>query len=97
MFDFFRTDDAGHARDFATADAVLEDLDAFLRTLLELLPLQTQSLFVVSDHGNLEDLSTRSHTLAKVALLRFGPARKRATPDRLDQILPLMLAEAGAT
>ncbi len=71
MLDYFQTDDAGHARDFEAADRVLTDLDAFLRSLIEQLPLQRQSLLVVSDHGNLEDLSSRNHTLADVALLRF--------------------------
>lgn len=94
MVDYFRTDDAGHARDFAMADQALADLDAFLRALLGHLPA-THSLAVVSDHGNLEDLSVRNHTLAKVALLRFGPITARAMPARLDEVLPLLLAEAG--
>ena len=96
MVDYFQTDDAGHARDFEAADRVLAELDAFLRSLIERLPLERQSLLVVSDHGNLEDLSTRNHTLADVALLRFGPVVRRPAPARLDQVMPLMLAEALA-
>jgi hypothetical protein len=94
MLDYFQTDDAGHARDFEAADRALADLDAFLRSLLERLPLERHSLVVVSDHGNLEDLSSRNHTLADVALLRFGPATLRPAPARLDQVMPLLLAEA---
>ncbi|MHB1846964.1 MAG: alkaline phosphatase family protein [Deltaproteobacteria bacterium] len=96
MFDFFQTDDAGHARDFDLALAALSTLDRFLRRLIELLPLDRTSLFVTSDHGNLEDLSTRSHTLAKVPLLRFGPAAATAPPARLDELLPLLLHASGA-
>jgi len=96
MVDYFRTDDAGHARDFAAADQALADLDRFLRALLDRLALDRCSLVVVSDHGNLEDLSTRNHTLADVALLRFGPIAARPDPRRLDRLLPLLLAEAQA-
>src|SRR5262249_30502987 len=61
MVDYFRTDDAGHARDFAAADRALADLDGFLRALIARLALERHSLVVVSDHGNLEDLSSRNH------------------------------------
>ncbi len=94
MLDYFQTDDAGHARDFEAADRALADLDAFLRSLVDLLPLERHSLVVVSDHGNLEDLSSRNHTLADVALLRFGPATRQPAPARLDQVMPLLLSEA---
>jgi hypothetical protein len=93
MFDYFLTDEAGHLQDSALAERCLADLDSFLRNLLELLPLAGTSLFVVSDHGNLEDLRKRNHTLAKVPLLVFGPARDWALDSlqRLDQVAPLML------
>jgi bisphosphoglycerate-independent phosphoglycerate mutase (AlkP superfamily) len=32
-------------------------------------------VILTSDHGNIEDLSTRSHTLNPVATLAFGAAR----------------------
>ena len=94
MFDYFLTDEAGHLQDFALAERALADLDAFLRSLLERLPLAKTSLFVTSDHGNIEDLRRRNHTLAKVPLLLFGPASTwtdpPASPDRLDQVAALM-------
>jgi 2,3-bisphosphoglycerate-independent phosphoglycerate mutase len=48
-------------------------VDAFLRALLAGLPVGW-SLVVASDHGNVEDLSIRNHTLAPVPVLAFGPA-----------------------
>jgi len=94
LFDYFLTDEAGHGRDFPLAEQALSDLDAFLRSLIALLPLARTSLFVTSDHGNLEDLRVRNHTLAHVPLLVFGPASD--WPDlsatrRLDQISALMM------
>jgi 2,3-bisphosphoglycerate-independent phosphoglycerate mutase len=96
MFDYFLTDDAGHAQDFAAAAQALGDLDRFLRRLLEVLPLERVSLFVASDHGNLEDLRRRNHTTAKVPLLVFGPARLRPLPGRIDGVMSPLLAAAEA-
>jgi len=73
FFEHFSTDEAGHARDFETAREVLELLDEFLRRLVEGLR-DGEALLVTSDHGNLEDLSIRQHTLNPVPVLGFGAA-----------------------
>ena len=55
------------------------------------------ALVVTSDHGNLEDLSTRNHTLAPVPLLGFGRAAERVGEARdLTGVAPLLLSLAGA-
>jgi 2,3-bisphosphoglycerate-independent phosphoglycerate mutase len=77
LFEFFETDEAGHARSMERALEALERLDAFLRALLAGLP-EGWSLVVTSDHGNVEDLSIRNHTLAPVPVLAFGPAAEAA-------------------
>jgi hypothetical protein len=97
MFDYFLTDEAGHLQDFDLAERSLADLDRFLRSLVAALPLERTSLFVTSDHGNLEDLRKRNHTLAEIPLILFGPASRIADaerPTRLDQVAPLMLRAA---
>jgi 2,3-bisphosphoglycerate-independent phosphoglycerate mutase len=96
MFDYFLTDDAGHAQDFEAARRALTDLDRFLRRLVEILPLERASLFVVSDHGNLEDLRIRNHTLAPVPLLVFGPASREALPSRIDGVFGSLWAASQA-
>ena len=45
------------------------------RATLEAADLSRQTVVVTSDHGNIEDLSTRSHTLNPIATLAFGPGR----------------------
>jgi len=52
---------------------------------------------VTSDHGNVEDLRTRNHTLAQVPVLGFGPAAEEvgAVQD-LTGVAPLLLRLAGA-
>jgi hypothetical protein len=96
MFDYFLTDDAGHAQDFAAAERALTDLDRFLRHLVAILPIERDSLFVVSDHGNLEDLRLRNHTLARVPLLVFGPASRNALPSRIDGVYDALWAASRA-
>ncbi|MBS2031638.1 MAG: hypothetical protein JST54_27325 [Deltaproteobacteria bacterium] len=72
LFEHFLLDEAGHACDMDRAVSVLGELDAFLRALVRSLDPRDH-LLVVSDHGNCEDLGTRSHTLNPVPLLCFGP------------------------
>lgn len=94
-FEFFETDEAGHAQSMERALDALGRLDAFLRALVAGLGRE-DALVVVSDHGNLEDLSTRNHTLAPVALLGFGRAAGRVGEVRdLTGVAPLLLDLAG--
>jgi len=94
-FEFFETDEAGHARSMERGLDALTRLDGFLRALVARLG-PDDALVVVSDHGNLEDLSTRNHTLAKVPVLGFGRAAARlgAVSD-LTHVAPLLLGLAG--
>ena len=96
MFEFFETDEAGHERSMARAREVLARLDAFLRAILDGLPAGW-SLVVTSDHGNVEDLSSRNHTRARVPVLGFGPAAAAVGAVRdLTGIRSVLLALAGA-
>jgi 2,3-bisphosphoglycerate-independent phosphoglycerate mutase len=94
-FEFFETDEAGHARSMPRALDALDRLDRFLRALVAGLGPE-DSLVVTSDHGNLEDLSTRNHTLARVPVLGFGRAAGRVEAVRdLTGLAPLLLGLAG--
>ena len=91
LFEFFETDEAGHARSMEQALDCLRRLDRFLRAVVAALG-PGDSLVVTSDHGNLEDLSTRSHTLAPVPVLAFGPAAERIdVVSDLTRVAPLLL------
>jgi hypothetical protein len=72
LFESFLTDLAGHRRLPWPTEAVLALLDRFLQALVASLPGDA-TLVLSSDHGNLEDSSTRSHTLNPVPLLVVGP------------------------
>ena len=72
FFEHYLADEAGHAQDFAAAHEALDTFDAFARAVVATRPADARVL-ICSDHGNVEDLSTRSHTLNPVPVLYFGP------------------------
>jgi 2,3-bisphosphoglycerate-independent phosphoglycerate mutase len=90
VFEFFETDEAGHARSMERALAALSRLDAFLRRLVAGLGPE-DGLVVASDHGNVEDLSLRNHTRAPVPVLGFGRAAGEVDAVRdLTHLSPLL-------
>ena len=72
LFEFWKTDKAGHAKDMKEAVLVLELFDAFLGGLIDSLDTSDTLLFITSDHGNLEDLTTKAHTRNMVPALLYG-------------------------
>lgn len=73
LFEHYLADEAGHAQDLALARRALGTFDAFARAVIAHRPADCQVL-ICSDHGNVEDLSTRGHTRNPVAVLSFGAA-----------------------
>ena len=61
FFEFWYSDLVGHRSDRMEAIRVLQRLDDFLAGILEAMPSDAL-LIVISDHGNLEDWTTRKHT-----------------------------------
>jgi phosphopentomutase len=97
VFEFFETDEAGHARAMDAALDALRRLDAFLRRLVAGLAPE-DALVVASDHGNVEDLSSRNHTRAAVPVLGFGAAAAElAGVSDLTHLAPLLVRLAGAS
>lgn len=93
MYEHFLTDLAGHAQDMARAVEVLENLDGLLDSVLAHLDLAANSVILTSDHGNVEDLSTKRHTLNPVPTLLWGKGARdfAATIRDLADIAPAIL------
>jgi hypothetical protein len=85
LFEYWRTDKAGHSRQMAEAVHVLDQLDGLLEGVLEAIDPRRQLLFITSDHGNVEDLATRSHTRHPVPGVMYGH-RQGELADRLQGI-----------
>jgi 2,3-bisphosphoglycerate-independent phosphoglycerate mutase len=76
LFEYWLTDYAGHGRGVTTAVEVLERFDGMLGGLLEDFAPGECTLILTSDHGNIEDLSTKSHTRNPVPCLIAGRKRQ---------------------
>jgi 2,3-bisphosphoglycerate-independent phosphoglycerate mutase len=77
LFEYWLTDHAGHSQKMSTAIEVLERFDDFLHGFMELFEPDRTLLMVVSDHGNIEDLSTKSHTRNQVPCILAGKYRHK--------------------
>lgn len=77
FFEYWLTDYAGHAQDMEAAVRLLTGFDAVLGGLLSAWNGDAGLIVLTSDHGNLEDLTTRRHTCNPVPLLLIGDARMR--------------------
>lgn len=75
LSEYYLTDKAGHAQDPEQASEVLNVLDAYLWKLIEG-KRSEDTIVITSDHGNLEDLSIKTHTFNEVPLFVYGPGAK---------------------
>lgn len=71
LYEYYLTDKAGHAMDLGMAKTAIGRVDAFLGALADGLT-SDDLLLVSSDHGNVEDLGTKSHTMNPVPLIAYG-------------------------
>ncbi len=76
LFEYFLTDHLGHGRVTDPDDKILDNLDEFLYQLICLVPDNT-TLVVCSDHGNLENVKIKTHTMNPAFTLTAGKHAKR--------------------
>lgn len=97
LYEHFITDRIGHERDRELSRRLTREhvprLTQFVRAVLEAADLERQTVILTSDHGNIEDATTRSHTMNPVATLAFGPAREfiAARVAALTDITPAII------
>ncbi|MEE3227652.1 MAG: alkaline phosphatase family protein, partial [Chloroflexota bacterium] len=72
LFDYWQTDVVGHRGSMNVAIDTIERLDAVIGGIIASWSETDGLIVVVSDHGNLEDKTTRRHTCNKVPVLLFG-------------------------
>lgn len=72
LFEHFLTDFAGHAQNENEARRLLGMLDRLLEAAVARVDLTATTVIVISDHGNLEDLSVKTHTRNPVPGLFIG-------------------------
>lgn len=85
LYEHFITDQIGHKQDFAKAEIHLPQLAEFIRKTIELVDLENTTVILTSDHGNIEDLSVRNHTLNDVPTIIWG-AEKHFAAERIKDL-----------
>jgi bisphosphoglycerate-independent phosphoglycerate mutase (AlkP superfamily) len=94
LYETFLPDLAGHRR--IDPAWVLSRLDDLLGGVLDHLPGGV-TLVLTSDHGNVEDTTTKAHTVNPVPLLVIGPgAGHFEAATALTDVAPGILAVLGA-
>src|ERR1044071_394879 len=102
LYEHFIADRAGHEQDEEDALIILGELARFVRAVLSLVDLARTTVMLTSDHGNVEDLSTRNHTLNLVPTLAWGRdkevvARRVRTLEDIAPTILEILKEEDAT
>ena len=77
FFEYWASDYAGHKQNMGAAYSLLASFDGMLGGLLDAWDDARGLILLTSDHGNVEDLSTRRHTDAKVPGLAIGSKAAR--------------------
>ena len=93
LYEHFITDKIGHAQDFEQARIHLPLVAEFVRETLRKVDLEKTTVILTSDHGNLEDLSVRRHTLNDVPTIIWGRKKDETAAQIKDltDITPAIL------
>jgi len=93
LYEHFITDKIGHDQDFEKASEHLPLLAEFVRKTVEMIDFDATTFILTSDHGNIEDLSVKNHTLNDVPTILWGRNAADAAKDITDlsDITPTIL------
>ncbi len=94
LYEYFMTDFAGHARDMKQAMKEIHKVENLVLATINKTNFDNTSLMVVSDHGNIEDLRTKSHTNnpAFFGVWWAKSFKGKSTPKSLEDVCPLILS-----
>lgn len=84
LYEYFHTDHAGHSMDKEFAKTTLMKLDGLLEGLLSNYDSNKLFVILVSDHGNLENISVKTHTLNPVPVILMGKEKRKLANEIKD-------------
>jgi 2,3-bisphosphoglycerate-independent phosphoglycerate mutase len=88
VFEYFLTDAAGHKGNPNYTAAILTEVDQLLSGVLGEIDLRESLVITTSDHGNVEDLALKGHTLNPVPTILIG-AEREALASRIHTLADL--------
>ena len=80
LYEHFLTDVVAHQGDGEAITRQVDELYRFVKTVLDRINPMDMMVIITSDHGNIEDLSVKTHTLNPVPLLWLGPSYLEVQP-----------------
>ncbi|MDZ8120227.1 hypothetical protein [Pontiella agarivorans] len=93
LYEYFMTDRAGHSDGPDLAFQCLESLEKFLPITATFGNHPNQLFLLCSDHGNIEDRTTRAHTRNPVPLIAIGEnAEHFQSLENLAEVTPAILS-----
>ena len=94
LYEYFQTDIAGHSRDLNVALREIIKLEQFLDAVLANLCLTQTLVLLTSDHGNIEDISVKGHTLNPTMTIIWGPNKESFAKSfsQITDITPALLS-----
>ena len=76
LYEYYLSDHLGHLRMANEFEKLFSDLDEFLFTLLSEIKSKNMTLIICSDHGNLEDISVKTHTRNPAMTITAGKSAR---------------------
>ena len=84
LYEYYLSDHLGHLRLANEFENIFTEMDEFLFTLLNEIDLKNTTLIICSDHGNLEDISTKTHTRNPALTITAGVGAKKIAETVTD-------------
>ncbi len=72
LYEYFQTDLYGHRKSIDDCNKLVFDLNRLVKKLISLLDNKQDTLIITSDHGNIENPASKTHTLNPVPLITWG-------------------------
>jgi len=97
LYEYFLTDIAGHSQERDLCRKVLGNLDKFLAAVVGGLRGDRLTVVLASDHGNIEALTSKTHTRNPVPVMAFGPGAEAAVAGAgsIAEVAPRLAGMAG--
>lgn len=84
LYEYYLSDHLGHLRLSNEFEKLFPELDEFLFTLLNEIDSKKMTLIICSDHGNLEDLSIKTHTRNPALTITAGKSAQKIAESVTD-------------
>jgi len=72
LYEYFQTDIYGHRKKQEDCEILIKNINRLIKKLILLSDKEKDTIIITSDHGNIEDMSVKTHTTNPVPFLVWG-------------------------